>query len=85
MLLDLKLPRVGGLEVLKALRSEPRTKHLPVVVLTTSDDEQDILKSYELHANCYVTKPVVLEKFLAIVRSLEDFWLTIVRLPPREE
>jgi len=85
ILLDLNLPRKDGREVLAEIKADPALRRIPVVVLTTSDAEQDVLRSYNLHANCYVTKPVVLEKFLAIVRSLEDFWLTIVRLPPREE
>ena len=85
ILLDLNLPRKDGREVLAEIKADPALRRIPVIVLTTSDAEQDVLRSYNLHANCYVTKPVVLEKFLAIVRSLEDFWLTIVRLPPREE
>ena len=83
VVLDLKLPRVDGLEVLRRLRADPRTRHLPVVVLTTSEAEQDILRTYELHANCYITKPVDLEKFLEIVRAVEEFWLAIVKLPSR--
>ena len=85
ILLDLNLPRKDGREVLAEVKSDENLKRIPVVVLTTSDAEQDVLRSYNLHANCYITKPVVLEKFLAIVRSLEDFWLTIVRLPPIPE
>jgi two-component system, chemotaxis family, response regulator Rcp1 len=81
ILLDLNLPRMDGREVLAAIKTDPDLKRIPVVVLTTSDAEQDILRSYMLHANCYITKPVDLDKFLAVVRSLEDFWLTIVRLP----
>lgn len=82
ILLDLNLPRKDGREVLAEVKQDPDLKRIPVVVLTTSQAEQDILKSYHLHANCYITKPVDLEKFLFVVRSLENFWLTIVRLPP---
>ena len=82
VLLDLNLPRKGGREVLEEIKGDPRLKRIPVVVLTTSEAEQDILRSYDLHANCYLTKPVDLEQFIVVVRSIEDFWLTIVRLPP---
>jgi CheY-like chemotaxis protein len=68
--------------VLAELKGMPRLKNIPVVVLTTSDAEQDILMSYNLHANCYITKPVDLEKFIDIVRGIENFWLSIVKLPP---
>jgi CheY-like chemotaxis protein len=68
--------------VLREIKEDPELKRIPVVILTTSQAEQDILRSYNLHANCYITKPVDLEKFLGVIRSLEDFWLTIVRLPP---
>jgi len=81
ILLDLNLPRMDGREVLTAIKSDPKLKIIPVVVLTTSRAEQDILRSYELQANCYITKPVNLEKFMTVVKSIEDFWLTIVRLP----
>ena len=83
ILLDLNLPRKDGREVLAEIKGDEKLKLIPVVVLTTSDAEQDVLRSYNLHANCYVTKPVVLERFLEIVRTLEDFWLEIVRLPSR--
>ena len=83
ILLDLNLPKKDGREVLAEIKTDADLKRIPVVVLTTSQAEQDVLKSYNLHANCYITKPVDLEKFLSVVRSLEDFWLTIVRLPPR--
>lgn len=82
ILLDLNLPRKNGQEVLEEIKSDPDLKRIPVVVLTTSDAEQDVLRSYDLHANCYITKPVVLDSFLEVVRSLEDFWVSIVRLPP---
>lgn len=81
ILLDLNLPRKDGREVLEELKNDPDLKTIPVVVLTTSEAEQDILKSYELHANCYITKPVDLDKFMGIVKRLEDFWLSIVKLP----
>jgi chemotaxis family two-component system response regulator Rcp1 len=81
ILLDLNLPRMDGREVLSAIKSDARFKTIPVVVLTTSRAEQDILRSYELQANCYITKPVDLEQFITVVKSIEDFWLTIVTLP----
>jgi CheY-like chemotaxis protein len=81
ILLDLNLPLMDGREVLSAIKSDPRLKTIPVVVLTTSRAEQDVLRSYELQANCYITKPVDLEQFITVVKSIEDFWLTIVTLP----
>lgn len=81
ILLDLNLPRKDGREVLAELKAMPKLKNIPVVVLTTSDAEQDILMSYNLHANCYITKPVDLDKFIEIVRGIENFWLSIVKLP----
>jgi chemotaxis family two-component system response regulator Rcp1 len=81
VLLDLNLPRKDGREVLAEIKADPDLRRLPVVVLTTSTAEQDILESYNLYANCYITKPVDLDQFLAIVTSIEDFWLTIVKLP----
>jgi len=81
ILLDLNLPRKDGREVLAELKAIPKLKNIPVVVLTTSDAEQDILMSYNLHANCYITKPVDLDKFIEIVRGIENFWLSIVKLP----
>ena len=83
--LDLNLPRKDGREVLSEIRQDRRLELIPVVVLTTSEAEQDIVKSYRLHANCYVTKPVDLEKFLAIIHTIENFWLTVVALPHRSE
>jgi len=80
--LDLNLPKKNGREVLAEIKADNVLKRIPVVILTTSAAEQDILKTYELHANCYVTKPVDLEKFIEVVKSIEDFWFTIVRLPP---
>ena len=82
ILLDLNLPRKDGREVLATLKTDPALKHIPVVVLTTSGAEVDILKSYQLHANCYITKPVDLEQFVNVVRSIDEFWLTVVKLPP---
>jgi CheY-like chemotaxis protein len=81
VLLDLNLPRKDGREVLAEMKADPELRLIPVVVLTTSEAEQDVLRTYELCANCYITKPVDLEKFITIVRGIEDFWLTIVRLP----
>ncbi len=81
ILLDLNLPRKGGREVLAEIKADDRLRHIPVVVLTSSQAEQDILASYDLHANCYITKPVDLEQFIRVVRSIEDFWLTVVKLP----
>jgi chemotaxis family two-component system response regulator Rcp1 len=81
ILLDLNLPRKDGRQVLAELKAIPKLKHIPVVVLTTSEAEQDIVKSYELHANCYITKPVDLDKFVDIIHGIENFWLSIVKLP----
>ena len=82
ILLDLNMPRKDGREVLAEIKADPDLKRIPVVILTTSEAEQDIIKTYDLHANCYVTKPVDLTQFLKVVRLIEDFWLSIVRLPP---
>lgn len=82
ILLDLNLPRKDGREVLAEVKADADLKCIPVVVLTTSRDEQDVLKAYNLHANCYITKPIDLHQFLKVIRSIEEFWLTIVRLPP---
>ena len=81
ILLDLNLPKKDGREVLEEIKQDPDLKRIPVVILTTSKAEEDIIKSYELHANCYITKPVDLEQFITVVKSIEDFWLTIVKLP----
>ena len=81
MLLDLNLPKKDGREVLAEVKADPDLRRIPVVVLTTSEAEQDILKTYNLHANCYITKPVDLDQFIQIVRTIEGFWLTIVKLP----
>ncbi len=84
-LLDLNMPRMGGREVLEQVKVDPKLKHIPIIILTTSDAEVDIIKSYELHANCYITKPVDLDKFLDVVKQIEDFWFTIVHLPPKKD
>ncbi len=81
ILLDLNLPRLDGRQVLKELRQHEGLRTIPVVILTSSDAERDIAQSYELGANCYVTKPVGLDAFQSIVRAVEDFWFTIVKLP----
>ena len=82
ILLDLNLPKKDGREVLEDIKSDPDLRYIPVVVLTSSQAEQDILRAYDLHANCSVTKPVDLDQFIHVVRSIEDFWFTIVKLPP---
>jgi two-component system, chemotaxis family, response regulator Rcp1 len=84
VLLDLNLPRKDGRELLAEIKQDADLKRIPVVILTSSAAEQDILQAYNLHANCYITKPLDLEQFLKVVRSIEDFWLKVVRLPPVE-
>jgi CheY-like chemotaxis protein len=84
ILLDLNLPRKDGREVLAEIKVDTSLRSIPVVILTTSRADQDILKSYELHANCYITKPVDLDQFITVVKSIESFWLTIVTLPRQE-
>lgn len=84
LLLDLNLPKKDGREVLSIIKSDDDLKHIPVVILTTSKADEDVIKSYELHANCYVTKPVDLEKFIFVVQSIDRFWLTVVTLPPQK-
>ena len=81
VLLDLNLPKYDGRQVLERIRADPDLTHLPVVVLTTSSSEEDILRSYKLHANAYVTKPVDVNQFIAAVRQIDDFFLSVVRLP----
>ncbi len=83
ILLDLNMPKMDGREVLAAIKSDEATRRIPVVILTTSQAEQDILKSYDLHANCYITKPVDFGQFIEVIQSIEDFWLTMVKLPPQ--
>jgi CheY-like chemotaxis protein len=84
ILLDLNLPKKDGREVLAEIKTDPTLRRIPVVVLTTSSAEEDILKTYDLHANCYITKPVDLEQFLRVVKSIEHFWVSVVRLPSEE-
>jgi len=81
ILLDLNLPKKDGREVLGKIKADDDLKKIPVVVLTTSNAESDILKAYDLHANCYITKPVDFNRFIEVIKSIEQFWLTIVRLP----
>jgi chemotaxis family two-component system response regulator Rcp1 len=81
ILLDLNLPRKNGQEVLAEIKEDPGLKRIPVIILTVSRAEEDILRSYNLHANCYITKPVELDQFLTAIKSIEDFWLAIVKLP----
>jgi CheY-like chemotaxis protein len=81
VLLDLNLPKKDGREVLEEIKSSEELRRLPVVVLTTSEAEKDIVKSYELHANCYVTKPLGLDQFVEVIKAIEDFWFSIVKLP----
>jgi two-component system, chemotaxis family, response regulator Rcp1 len=84
VLLDLNLPRMDGRQVLGEIKSDEALKKIPVVILTVSSAEEDILKSYNLHANCYITKPIDLSQFMKVIHSIEDFWLSIVKLPGRK-
>jgi two-component system, chemotaxis family, response regulator Rcp1 len=81
ILLDLNLPKLNGLEVLSVIKNDPGICQIPVVVLTSSKAEQDIFRTYSLHANCFITKPVDLDQFIHVVRAIEDFWLALVKLP----
>jgi two-component system, chemotaxis family, response regulator Rcp1 len=81
ILLDLNLPRKDGRAVLKDIKADDSLRRIPVVILTTSKSEEDVLRAYDLHANCYITKPVDFNRFMEVVKSIEDFWLTVVRLP----
>ena len=81
ILLDLNLPRKDGREVLQSIKADQTLRRIPVVVLTTSSAEEDILRSYDLHVNCYITKPVDMERFIEVVRAIENFWFNIVQLP----
>jgi len=85
ILLDLNLPKKNGREVLAEIKADSNLKSIPVVVLTSSQAEKDIVATYNLHANCYITKPVDFEQFICVVRSIEDFWFAVVKLPPRGE
>lgn len=82
ILLDLNMPKKNGREVLKEIKQDMRLCRIPVIILTTSKAEEDIQESYDLHANCYITKPVGLDEFINVAQSIENFWITIVRLPP---
>ena len=82
ILLDLNIPKKDGRQVLAEIKEDDNLKRIPVVILTTSRAEEDVIKSYNLHCNCYITKPIDLKQFLSVVRSIEDFWLSIVVLPP---
>ncbi|MBF0108611.1 MAG: response regulator [Magnetococcales bacterium] len=83
VLLDLNLPRKDGREVLEEIKADPELKAIPVVILTTSQADEDILRTYRLHANCYITKPVDINQFFAVVKSVENFWFSVVKLPPQ--
>ncbi len=85
IILDLNLPRKDGREVLAEIKTDEVLKHIPIVIMTISQAEEDILKSYNLHANCYITKPIDLNQFIKVVKSIEDFWFSIVKLPPKVE
>lgn len=85
ILLDLNLPKKNGREVLGEIKEDPDLRRIPVVILTISKAKEDILKSYDRHANCYITKPVDLDQFINVVKSIEDFWLTVVKLPPNNK
>jgi CheY-like chemotaxis protein len=83
ILLDLNLPRKSGREVLAEVKTDPELKRIPIVIMTVSRDEEDVLKAYNLHANCYITKPIDFGQFIRITQSIEDFWFRIVKLPPK--
>ncbi|HEY9618818.1 MAG TPA: response regulator [Crinalium sp.] len=82
ILLDLNLPKKGGQEVLEAIKADEHLRRIPVVILTTSRAEEDIIRAYNLHANCYIVKPIDLDQFIQVIKSIEEFWLTIVKLSP---
>lgn len=83
ILLDLNLPKKNGREVLAEIKNDDNLKRIPVVILTTSDAEEDIAKTYDLHANCYITKPVDLNQFISVINNIEEFWFSVVRLPDK--
>ncbi len=85
VLLDLNLPRKDGREVLEEIKEDPKLRFIPVVVMTTSEAERDLVRSYGLHANAYIIKPIDLDQFVKVVQGIKDFWFTIVKLPPRTE
>lgn len=84
ILLDLNMPRMSGRQVLAEIKEDPLLKHIPVVILTGSWDMEDVMRMYDLHANCYVTKPIDLDQYMMMVRSITDFWFTLVKLPEEE-
>lgn len=83
ILLDINMPRKNGLELLAEIKGDPQLRRIPVVILTTSDSDRDVVKAYDLNANSYITKPVDLDQFMKVIHSIDDFWLSIVKLPPR--
>jgi two-component system response regulator len=85
IILDLNLPKKDGREVLAEIKADEDLKYIPVVIMTISQAEEDILKTYKLHANCYITKPIDLTEFIKVIKSIEDFWFSIVKLPPKNE
>lgn len=85
ILLDINLPKINGHKVLKHIKNHKDLKHIPVIMLTTSSDESDVIKSYENHSNCYITKPVDINSFLEVIASIESFWISIVQLPPKHK
>lgn len=85
ILLDLNLPKKDGREVLAEIKADPSLRRIPVVVLTTSSAEEDVFNIYDLHANCYITKPVNLEQFMRVIKSIEDFWVSVVKLPGQRQ
>jgi len=85
ILLDLNLPKKDGREVLAEIKEDPDLRRIPVVILTVSKAEEDIIKTYDLHANCYITKPIDLDGFMEVVKAIDGFWLTVVKLPPKEQ
>jgi CheY-like chemotaxis protein len=85
ILLDLNLPRKDGREVLAEIKADPSLRRIPIVVLTTSSAEEDVIKTYDLHVNCYITKPVDMEQFVSVVKAIDSFWFEVVRLPVSDE
>lgn len=85
ILLDLNLPKKDGREVLEEIKADPGLRNIPVIILTTSEDEEDILKSYNLHANCFITKPVDFIQFTHVIQTISEFWFSVVKLPPKNE
>jgi CheY-like chemotaxis protein len=85
ILLDLNLPKKDGRELLREIKTDEHFKHIPVIILTTSNNEQDILKSYKLHANCYIQKPLNLDQFIDVVSTIDDFWFSVVKLPSDDQ